>query len=197
MRRPFHVSLLSLSLDLWALSFSLDRCFPNLAPFHPKDPYYLPQWSLQTTQEPTGDRAGQHTRTFFEKASRETRCRNCKCVVRSYSPLNVPPALTITCRPTGWHGESGDAKTGGHIMVDFCTRDGVHITTHHVYRVEESYEGTCIKIRPIFMLIYLSIVKDLGDGLAKKMPWHDCPRLARVFKIQSRSFYTWFTRFVS
>lgn len=34
------------------------------------------------------------------------------------------------CRPTGWHG----APFRAHLTVDFRASDGVHITTHHVYR---------------------------------------------------------------
>ena len=34
-------------------------------------------------------------------------------------PFNAPPALTITCRPSGWHKESCAAETGAHITVDF------------------------------------------------------------------------------
>lgn len=37
------------------------------------------------------------------------------------------------CRPTGWHGEGG-TPFGMHLTVDFRAGDGVHITTHHVYR---------------------------------------------------------------
>ncbi|KAH9022544.1 hypothetical protein EDB85DRAFT_1895180 [Lactarius pseudohatsudake] len=42
-------------------------------------------------------------------------------------------------RPTGWHGESGVAESGGHITVDFCTRARVHVATHHVYCTEAAY----------------------------------------------------------
>ncbi|KAH9163104.1 hypothetical protein EDB89DRAFT_1912934 [Lactarius sanguifluus] len=45
----------------------------------------------------------------------------------------------VVIRPTGWHGESGAANWGGHIMVDFRTRAHVHVSTHHVYRTEAAY----------------------------------------------------------
>ena len=48
----------------------------------------------------------------------------------------APSILTGFCRPTGWHGESGAAGAGGHITVDFQRRDGRHVTTHHVYRMD-------------------------------------------------------------
>ena len=49
--------------------------------------------------------------------------------------------LTINSyRPTGFHGESGRAHSGGHITVQFRTRNR-HYTTHHVYLSDEGYEG--------------------------------------------------------
>ncbi|KAI9446962.1 hypothetical protein BJY52DRAFT_1228562 [Lactarius psammicola] len=58
-------------------------------------------------------------------------------LLRPFSPL---PALTIACRPTGWHGESGAAnRGGGHVTVDFLKRNGVHVTTQHVYRTGAAY----------------------------------------------------------
>ncbi|KAH9035248.1 hypothetical protein EDB85DRAFT_2143899 [Lactarius pseudohatsudake] len=38
-------------------------------------------------------------------------------------------------RPTGWHGESGAAKEGGHVTVDFIAPklSKVKIITQHVY----------------------------------------------------------------
>jgi hypothetical protein len=59
-------------------------------------------------------------------------------------PLNVPPALTISCRPTGWHGESR-GTSGGHITADFLTMDGVFVKTKHVYCNDAAYEGKWIK----------------------------------------------------
>ena len=53
---------------------------------------------------------------------------------------SIPTGL---CRPTGWHGESGAARTGGHIVVDFYRlnnqSDLEHVTTHHVYRTDDAY----------------------------------------------------------
>jgi len=40
-------------------------------------------------------------------------------------------------RPTGWHGESGAAQSGGHLTVLFYSRVGA--VTHHVYRCNEAY----------------------------------------------------------
>ena len=48
----------------------------------------------------------------------------------------APSLLTNFCRPTGWHGESGAAGAGGHIVMDFQQRDGKHVVMHHVYRMD-------------------------------------------------------------
>jgi hypothetical protein len=51
--------------------------------------------------------------------------------------LNIALSLTnhmLSHRPTGWHGESGRARSGGHITVEFRTSRNEHITTHHIYR---------------------------------------------------------------
>ena len=45
----------------------------------------------------------------------------------------------IFTRPTGWHGESGQALIGGHLTVKFLLGNGRHHSTHHVYAMEESY----------------------------------------------------------
>jgi hypothetical protein len=43
------------------------------------------------------------------------------------------------CRPTGWHGESGnDPDDGGHLTIDIIFEDGTS-ETHHVYRCDEAY----------------------------------------------------------
>ncbi|KAI0245748.1 hypothetical protein BJV78DRAFT_1158396 [Lactifluus subvellereus] len=42
-------------------------------------------------------------------------------------------------RPTGWHGESSAASSGGHITVDFCSTDSCHIVTQHVYHTDDAY----------------------------------------------------------
>lgn len=59
--------------------------------------------------------------------------------VRSYILFNAFPALMTTCRPTGWHGESGIALSGGHLTVDFLDSNNRHISTHHVYPSEAAY----------------------------------------------------------
>jgi hypothetical protein len=44
----------------------------------------------------------------------------------------------LSNRPTGFHGESGRARTGGHITVDFWTRK-THYATHHIYATDAAY----------------------------------------------------------
>jgi hypothetical protein len=62
---------------------------------------------------------------------------------KAYNLHAAPSMPTGSCRPTGWHGESGAARTGGHIVVDFYRsnnlNDHEHITTHHVYRTDDAY----------------------------------------------------------
>src|SRR4030088_600113 len=56
---------------------------------------------------------------------------------------NAALSLTSTilfCRPTGWHGESGAAHSGGHITIDFLSSDDKHIATHHVYPSDDAYQ---------------------------------------------------------
>ena len=48
--------------------------------------------------------------------------------------------LKKACRPTGWHRESGLA-TGGHVAVYFLLSNNNHVTTQHVYKMDEAYEG--------------------------------------------------------
>ena len=43
------------------------------------------------------------------------------------------------CRPTGFHGESGLAKSSGHIVVDFHCLKNWHVVTHHIYPTNEAY----------------------------------------------------------
>ena len=45
----------------------------------------------------------------------------------------------LIARPTSWHGESGQACGGGHLMVDFCLANGDHSRTHHVYTTDRAY----------------------------------------------------------
>ncbi|KAH9039010.1 hypothetical protein EDB85DRAFT_2287346 [Lactarius pseudohatsudake] len=42
-------------------------------------------------------------------------------------------------RPIEWHGESGAAKEGGHLTVDFLAPDWSHVVTQHVYSSSEAY----------------------------------------------------------
>ena len=52
-----------------------------------------------------------------------------------------PSTLKLWNSPTEWHGEggkSGNNKTG-HLTVRFKTKDGAHITTHHVYQDDSHY----------------------------------------------------------
>ncbi|KAF8797333.1 hypothetical protein BYT27DRAFT_7219267 [Phlegmacium glaucopus] len=53
-------------------------------------------------------------------------------------------AVKASVRPTGWHGESGLATAGGHIVVDWYRLDGTHVTTHHVYPTDDAYPVLCI-----------------------------------------------------
>ena len=50
----------------------------------------------------------------------------------------APSTLSCFCRPTGWHGESGAAGAGGHLVVDFYENER-HIVTHHVYPMDDAY----------------------------------------------------------
>jgi hypothetical protein len=52
--------------------------------------------------------------------------------------LSLLLPLTLSCRPTGWHGKDM-ATTGGHLTVDFKTLRGEHVTTHHVHRKDAAY----------------------------------------------------------
>jgi hypothetical protein len=59
-----------------------------------------------------------------------------------YVILNATLSLTkyiLSCRPTGWHGESGAAHSGGHITVDFLSSSNQHVVTHHVYPSDDAY----------------------------------------------------------
>ncbi|KAH9064430.1 hypothetical protein EDB87DRAFT_1574937 [Lactarius vividus] len=46
-------------------------------------------------------------------------------------------------RPTGWHRERGRGavEPGWHLTVDFKRRNGVHVTTHHVYHSDPAFNG--------------------------------------------------------
>ncbi|KAH9017683.1 hypothetical protein EDB85DRAFT_2155000 [Lactarius pseudohatsudake] len=45
-------------------------------------------------------------------------------------------------RQIGFHTERGNANpASSHATVDFFRGDKTHITTHHVYRTDEGYEG--------------------------------------------------------
>jgi hypothetical protein len=45
----------------------------------------------------------------------------------------------LSRKPTGWHGESGAAPSGGHITVDFRSSSDKHIVVHHVYPTGDAY----------------------------------------------------------
>jgi hypothetical protein len=81
------------------------------------------------------------TRILFHFTRRRLSRRGVKKAVARYSPFTVvaPLMLTSFCRPTGWHGESGAAKAGGHIVVDFYRSNMKHVTTHHVYPTDDAY----------------------------------------------------------
>ncbi|KAH9030228.1 hypothetical protein EDB83DRAFT_2525991 [Lactarius deliciosus] len=44
-----------------------------------------------------------------------------------------------TVKNTGWHGENGAVRYGGHLTVEFSKRNG-KFTTEHVYRTDAAYE---------------------------------------------------------
>jgi hypothetical protein len=58
--------------------------------------------------------------------------------------------LTISCRPTGWHGESGAAAVGGHIVIDFYRWNGIFVTTQHIYQSDDAYGYRVVCFSPIF-----------------------------------------------
>jgi hypothetical protein len=49
-------------------------------------------------------------------------------------------------RPTGWHGESGSAISGGHLTVRFLRRDGGFGSTQHVYSCDEAYRESIFSV---------------------------------------------------
>jgi hypothetical protein len=53
--------------------------------------------------------------------------------------LKICSLLMFLARPTGWHGESGNAARGGHLAVDFYRANGRHFATHHVYPCDKAY----------------------------------------------------------
>ena len=59
------------------------------------------------------------------------------------------------CRPTGFHGESGGAKSGGHIVVDFRSKDR-HVVTHHIYPTDEAYRWRGRSVWTICWLPYIN-----------------------------------------
>jgi hypothetical protein len=89
--------------------------------------------------------AKKHIQEHFTRR-RLSCCGVVKAVVR-YSMIFafVMVALTIFCKPTGWHEESGATKADGHITVDFYRQDNNHATTHHVYPVDDAYLYHCYK----------------------------------------------------
>lgn len=70
--------------------------------------------------------------------------------------------MTSIHRPTGWHGESGAAKAGGHVVVDFCLSNNKHVTMHHVYPKDNAYrsESSFLYVIVIHLLIFSSIMED-------------------------------------
>ncbi|KAH9064423.1 hypothetical protein EDB87DRAFT_1574928 [Lactarius vividus] len=49
-------------------------------------------------------------------------------------------------RPMGWHCERGRGavEPGWHLTVDFKRRNGVHVTTHHVYHSDPAFNGVIL-----------------------------------------------------
>ncbi|KAH9973148.1 hypothetical protein BJV77DRAFT_1130543 [Russula vinacea] len=66
-------------------------------------------------------------------SSKRNRCKRdvVKQCIRAHIKRKGLRGVNIaSIRPTGWHG----APFRAHLTVDFRASDGVHITTHHVYR---------------------------------------------------------------
>ena len=60
----------------------------------------------------------------------------------------------IFVRPTGWHGESGAMRRGGHLTVHFVHRIGRRGTTHHVYSCNGAYRKWNDLITYILIIVY-------------------------------------------
>ena len=69
---------------------------------------------------------------------RDGQCQVC-IILNAAFPLTK---IILPCRPTGWHGESGAARSGSHITVDFCSLRNRHIATNHVYPTDDAYPKT-------------------------------------------------------
>jgi hypothetical protein len=98
-------------------------------------------WNGLYTAQPGKQRfAKKRIEEHFTRSLTLSRRGVVKAVVRySMNLAFIVVALTSFCRPTGFHGESGTAKAGGHITVDFYRRDNKFITTHHVYPTDKAY----------------------------------------------------------
>ena len=69
-------------------------------------------------------------------ARRRNRKRQVCVILNDAFPLTK---IILSRRPIGWHGESGAARSGGHLTVDFRCSDNKHVVTHHVYRANRAY----------------------------------------------------------
>ena len=58
------------------------------------------------------------------------------------------------CRPTGFHRESGGAKSGSHIVVNFHSKNW-HVVTHHIYPTDEAYRWRGWSVWTICWLLYI------------------------------------------
>ena len=57
-------------------------------------------------------------------------------------------------RPTGWHGESGSAVRGGHLIVQFYRQIGRRWITQHVYRCNEAYCKSSFFKKSFFIYLF-------------------------------------------
>ncbi|KAH9035668.1 hypothetical protein EDB85DRAFT_1889245 [Lactarius pseudohatsudake] len=126
-RLPIHTSPPSISLDLIILDPTLLQAFRSSAlatslwqPPSPMDLTRLP--SLQILCITNKPRAATVAQGLDKRMKLWER--------------NMMSALI---RPMGWHRESRLKRWGGHLTVDFCKENGVHVTTHHVYPTEVAY----------------------------------------------------------
>ena len=104
--------------------------------YHDVTPHLL-QLAIQCQANQTGGGGRSNSTPFREEEDGKKGFRIRGRLVRLRS-FDAPPSLT-TCSPTGWHGESGAAKHGGHVTVKFIKANGYY-KKHHVYPTDEAYK---------------------------------------------------------
>jgi hypothetical protein len=134
--RPPPVNLIPLPFP----STPSRRPHPTLSRQRPLYATHTVQRIAFETPGQTGIRGGTDSKALqaFRIGEARRRDRGCQvCII-----LNAALSLTknnMSCRPTGWDGESGAADSGGHITVHFCSSSREHVVTHHVYRTDGAY----------------------------------------------------------